>query len=155
MPLFSKRFKARAPDYGAEFALMQAGAQQTITATGTIQFPMGALSDAADTDKTKSHRAFIDELFAMCMAVAAGSSTILLNIKKRDAGAGATRTLVTGFDLKTLTALAGKRIPFDAAVTDKDRTMLAGDTLYAEVVCAGTVTTQPILNFSALIALLT
>lgn len=155
MPLFSKRWKARAPDYGAEFLHASTGAQQTVTAAGLIQFPMATLSDVADTDKTKNHKAYIDEVFVFTMALAAGSGAINLIIKKRDAVAAATRILLTALDLRTLTALAGKRIAFDAGVTDKDRTMNPGDSLWAEVNCLGTVTTQPILTVGALLALLT
>lgn len=133
-------FRARTKDFGALICFKQAAI--TATASATVTVGLAAISDAADTAVAPGHTAYIDEAYLASTTVPAGSSTIQLSIKKYDASAGAAVTIVNAFDAKSITASKAKRLTIVTTLTDAQRTMHFGDFLYAELVSAGTVTTN-------------
>lgn len=148
-------WRARTKDFGAHILAFDASTS-SITASATTTIGLGAFNDKDDTGNA-GHTCYVDEIFVFANTKPAGGAGITLNIKKFSVTANAVQTLVTSFDLVGgLTNQKAERLPLDATATDAFRTMLYGDTLYAEVVAAGTVTTQPVaLTITAKIKLLT
>ena len=133
-------FRARTKDFGAFICFKQAAI--TATASATVTVGLAAISDSADTAVAPGHTAYIDEVYLASTTVPAGSSTIQLSIKKYDASAGAAVTIVNAFDAKSITASKAKRLTIVTTLSESQRTMHFGDFLYAELVSAGTVTTN-------------
>lgn len=131
-------FRARTKDFGANIQMAEAAVSATASATAT--FGVIAVSDVADTAVAPGHTAYIDELFISTLQAITGGAAITLNVKKYNAAGAAAVTIVTGYDLTALVIGKAKRIPIPSSITDSQRTMHFGDTLYIEVVAAGTVT---------------
>lgn len=158
-----KHFRNRTKDYGKAFIRLASGNISSITANTTTRFSAGAISDKDDTGASPGHQGYIEEIIVSTFTVPADADgTILLTVKKWDASAAAAVTLVTGAaavgtgDLEALTQGKGERLTFDAALTDAQRTLDFGDSLYFEIVNnSAAIDTQPNgLNISALVALL-
>lgn len=149
-------FRPRTKDFGSHIIALDCSTS-AITASATTTFGMGSVSDKDDTGSVPGHTAYVDEILVFANTKPAGGAGITLNIKKFSVGANTVQTLVTSFDLiGGLTNQKSERLPLDSTATDAFRTMNFGDTLYAEVVAAGTVTTQPVaLTITALVKLIT
>ena len=75
----------------------------------------------------------------------AGGAAITAVFQKKPNGASAV-ALNTGFDLTTtnLVLLIPKEVPILSTVTEAQRIVNEGDSIYVDAIAAGTVTTQPV-----------
>jgi uncharacterized protein with WD repeat len=104
-----------------------------LTASSTVTFSFSPLY---------RNRA-VSAISASALVIPAGGAAITATIKKWSVAAQAYVALATAFDLTSLTAKQVSVIPFDATVTTAQRSLTAGDLLVVDLICAGTVTTQP------------
>lgn len=144
-------FRARAKDFGAQFIRFATGNIASFTANTTNRYMLGGSSDK-DSTGANDHTFYVDEIHVVAFAVPADADgAILLTVKKWDASAGAAVTLVTGTaasvstgDLELLVAGKTERLTIDAAVTEAQRILDFGDSLYIEVVSnSAAIDTQP------------
>jgi hypothetical protein len=102
---------------------------------------------ASSTDKlfipTPNRRAAITALGVSVDTVPIGGGTITGIFHKYDASADAAVALNTLTDLETLVTKEGRTVALLSTLTDAQRTLDDGDTIYFEVTSSGTVTTQP------------
>lgn len=133
-------YRARTKDFGANIQFVRASL--TATASATVTVGLASVSDFNDTAVAPGHTAYIDEAYLASTTVPAGGSTIQLSIKKYSAADAAAVTIVNAFDAKSITASKSSRLTIVTTLTEAQRTMHFGDFLYAELVAAGTVTTN-------------
>lgn len=145
MPTNSTRYRAQPGDFGAEFICLPLSVA-SITANVTNTYGIGGFNDRDDSDLTRAHKAYVDEITCgQFTLVADADGTVLLNVFKWDASADAAVQLVTSFDLETQTAKECDRVPLGASLTEAQRTMETGDYLYATIVNnSAAINTQPV-----------
>lgn len=149
-------FRARTKDFGACFIKFNVS-YKSLTNSATDTFTLGGINDKDDTGAIPGHTAYVDEILisSVILPVSAGQ-TVTGALKKYDASAGAAVTLASSINMITsFTAGKCERIAFDTGVTDSQRILDFGDTLYFESVQSGTVSTQPSTNVSVLVKILT
>lgn len=148
MPDISRR--AKAGEFGTEIIHvtgMLETVSGTITANTTVKASFGAVH----------RKGYINKLVVHTITVPVDADgTILATVKKYDASAAADVTLATSYNLEGLAAKVASVIPFDAGVTQAQRTLDEGDMLFVDVTdnSAGIDTQCVGLRFGADIAVL-
>lgn len=109
---------------------------------GTIPLLAEILAGTITANTTTTHRgpaipslSYLAKAIVSCSTVGADSDgTLLLTLKKYDASANAAVTLSAAFDLESLTANEGTLMTILSTLTDDQRRIDVGDTLFFEVV---------------------
>lgn len=131
-----KTRKTKAGRYGTEVAFVSGQQLDAgITASATVKMVIAS----------PYRKAYIERASVNAEVLPIGSLAITATLYKKRAGAAAV-ALTAAIDLKvaTQTALVSGVMALLSTLTDADRLMLEGDTLYADLTAAGTVTTQPV-----------
>lgn len=109
---------------------------------GSIPILVEVLAGTVTANTTTTHRgpaipslSYLAKAIVSCSTVGADADgTILLTLKKYDASANAAVTLSSAFDLETLTANEGALLTILSTLTDEQRRLDVGDTLFFEIV---------------------
>jgi hypothetical protein len=130
-----REFIPRPGHFGEHPVVLSGRMDGSLTANNTTTFSIGGIN----------RRAFVERLsFSQRTIAADADGTLLLTVKKRDASADSAVSLNTAVSIEGHTALESVAITLLSTLSDAQRTLDEGDTLYVEVVSnSAAIDTQP------------
>lgn len=128
--------KAKAGRFGITPAFVHGKqADAGITASATVVVPVG----------TPHRKLFVEKAGVLMVTLPAGSAAITATLQKKPVGTAAVAlTAATSLVVATQTAYVVGNAVILSTLTDGQRIINEGDSLYWDLTAAGTVTTQPV-----------